>query len=73
MTSPTTTIFFISNPHAAEHHSKEKDKSVFLSYEGKNFVKKAVKISPMQFAGGLLLNVQVFKILTTPSNSPSRT
>ena len=58
VTSSTTTILFISNPHTAQHHSKDKDKSVYLSYEEKTFVKKAVKISPMQSAGDLLLNVQ---------------
>ena len=33
VTSSTTNILFISNPHTAEHHSKDKDKSVYLSYE----------------------------------------
>ena len=37
---------------------QSKDKSVFLSYEEKTFVKKAVKISPMQSAGDLLHNLQ---------------
>ena len=58
VTSSTTTILFISNPHTAQHHSKDKDKSVYLSYEEKTFVKKAVKISPMQSAGDLFRNVQ---------------
>ena len=58
VTSSTTIILFISNPHTAEHHSKDKDKAVYLLYEEKTFVKKAVTISPMQSAGDLLLNVQ---------------
>ena len=58
VTSSTTTILFISNPHTAEHHSKDKDKSVYLSYEEKTFVKKAVKISLMHSPGDLLRNVQ---------------
>ena len=58
MTSSTTTVLFIPNPHTAEHHSKNKDKYVYLSYEEKTFVKKAVKISPMQSTGDLLRNVQ---------------
>ena len=41
--SSTTTFLFISNPHTAGHHSKEKDNAVYLSYEEKSFVKKAVK------------------------------
>ena len=41
-----------------QHHGKDKDKSVYLSYEEKAFVNKAVKISPMQSAGDLLRNVQ---------------
>ena len=49
VTSSTTTVLFISNPHTPQHHtpqhhSKDKDKSVYLSYEEKTFVKKAVKI-----------------------------
>ena len=56
MTSSTTTVLFISNPHTAEHHSKDKDKSVYLW--DKPFVKKAIKISPMQSARDLLHNVQ---------------
>ena len=43
--------------HCARH-SKDKDKSVYLSYEEKTFVKKAVKISPMQSARDLLRNLQ---------------
>ena len=35
VTSSTTTILFISNPHNVEHHSKEKDKAVQQVYEGK--------------------------------------
>ena len=58
VTSPTHTVLYISNPHTAEHHSKDKDKSVYLSFQEKTFVKKAVKISPMQSAGDLLRNVQ---------------
>ena len=58
VTSPTNTILFISNPHTAEHHSKEKEKSVYLSLQEKTFVKKEVKISPMQCAGDLLRSVQ---------------
>ena len=30
VTSSTTTILFISNPHTAQHRSKDKDKSVYL-------------------------------------------
>ena len=45
-------------PSQEQHHSKDKDKSVFLSYEEKTFVKKAVKISPMQSSGDLLSIVQ---------------
>ena len=41
--SSTTTFLFISNPHTAGHHSREKDNAVYLSYEEKSFVKKAVK------------------------------
>ena len=52
------TIFFISNSHTVQHHSKDKDKSVYLLFEAKTFVKKAVKISPMQSAGDLMSNVQ---------------
>ena len=33
--SPTNTIVFISNLHTAEHHSKDKDKSVYLSFQEK--------------------------------------
>ena len=58
VTSPTTTILFISNPHTAEHHSKDKVKPVYFSYEEKTFVKKAVKFLHMQSAGGLLRNAQ---------------
>ena len=58
VTSPTHTVLYISNPHTAEHHSKGKDKSVYLLFQEKTFVKKAVKISPMQSAGDLLRNVQ---------------
>ena len=58
VTSSKTTVLFISNIHAAEHHSKDKDRSVYLLYEEKTFVKKAVQISPMQSAGDLLCNVQ---------------
>ena len=47
MTSPTNTFLFISNPHTAEHHSKDKDKSVYLLFHEKSFVKKAVKLSPI--------------------------
>ena len=36
----------------------DKDKSVYLSYEEKTFVKKAFKILPLQSAGDLLFNVQ---------------
>ena len=42
----------------AENHSKDKDKSVYLSFQEKTFVKKAAKISPVQSAGDLMCNVQ---------------
>ena len=58
VTTSTTTVLYISHPHTPQHHGKDKDKSVFLSYEEKTFVKKAVKISPMQSAGDLFRNVQ---------------
>ena len=61
MTSPTHTVLYISNPHTAEHHSKDKDKSVHLStlsFQEKTFVKKAVKISPMESPADFLCNVQ---------------
>ena len=58
VTTSTTTVLYISHPHTPQHHGKDKDKSVFLSYEEKTFVNKAVKISPMQSAGDLLSNVQ---------------
>ena len=58
VTSSKTTVLFISNIHAAEHHSKDKDRSAYLLHEEKTFVKKAVQISPMQSAGDLLCNVQ---------------
>ena len=34
--SSTTTALFISNPITSKHHSKEKDKSVYLLYEREN-------------------------------------
>ena len=40
VTSSTTTILFISNPYTAQHHSKDKDKSVLLSYEEKPLSKR---------------------------------
>ena len=58
VTSSTTTILFVSNPHTKQHHSKDKDKYVHLSYEEKTFVKKAVKFLPMQSTGDLLCSVQ---------------
>ena len=67
MTSPTTTILFISNPSTTKHHRKDKDKSVYLSYEEKTFVKKAVKTSPKHPRE---ICCATFKILTTPSTSP---
>ena len=58
MTSSTTTVLFTSNPHTAEHHSNDNHKSVYLSYEEKTFVNKAIKISPMQSTGDLFHKVQ---------------
>ena len=59
VTTSMTTVLFISKPHTPQHHSKEKDKSVFLSYEGKTFVKKAVKISQRGIRAYLLDYVEV--------------
>ena len=55
---PQLLLFFISDPHTAEDHSKVKDKAAYLLYEDKTSVKTAVKFSPMQSTGDLLLNVR---------------
>ena len=58
MKSFPATILFISlaHKHTAEDHSKANDKAVYLSYDEKTFVRKAIKVSPMLSAGDVLRN-----------------
>ena len=55
---PALTILFILNSHTAADHIFENDRAKFLSHQKESLIATAVKLSPLQTSGELILNVQ---------------
>ena len=53
---PSTTTLYVGNLHTADDHIPSKDRSNYLKFRDKSFIRDAVKIAPNQRARELLRN-----------------